>query len=174
MSKIEIYWGADEDFDTATSKLNDVHYLIDVMNHINKTDLKVEGANLQNDPPMKVENLLIHTDDYGGVREWALLGFSNNILRNEKVKIKNLWLCNPPTNIYKDILKNYKSELITEHKTQYPDITLDQMRNISRGFNNVVIGQPKVMPAILSAIYSLQNINRKKPVTLLFLGDSGI
>ena len=58
------------------------------MNHINKTDLKVEGANLQNDPPMKVENLLIHTDDYGGVREWALLGFSNNILRNEKVKIK--------------------------------------------------------------------------------------
>lgn len=174
MYKIEIYWGADEDFDKATSKLNDVHYLIDVMNHINKTDLKVEGANLQNDPPMKVENLLIHTDDYGGVREWALLGFSNNILRNEKVKIKNLWLCNPPTNIYKDILKNYKSELITEHKTQYPDITLDQMRNISRGFNNVVIGQPKVMPAILSAIYSLQNINRKKPVTLLFLGDSGI
>ena len=74
MSKIEIYWGADEDFDTATSKLNDVHYLIDVMNHINKTDLKVEGANLQNDPPMKVENLLIHTDDYGGSKRMGSFG----------------------------------------------------------------------------------------------------
>lgn len=174
MYKIEIYWGTDEDFDKATSKLNDVHYLIDVMNHINKTIVKIEGEKLAKDPPMMVENLLIYTDDYGGVREWALLGFSNNILRNKKVIIKNLWLCNPPTNIYKDIIKNYKSELIEEHKTRYPDITLDQMRNISRGFNNVVIGQPKVMPAILSAIHALQNINRKKPVTLLFLGDSGI
>lgn len=117
MYKIEIYWGADEDFDKATSKLNDVHYLVDVMNHINKTIVKIEGEKPAKDPPMMVENLLIYTDDYGGVREWALLGFSNNILRNEKVVIKNLWLCNPPTNIYKDIIKNCKSELISEHKT---------------------------------------------------------
>lgn len=92
MYKIEIYWGTDEDFDKATSKLNDVHYLIDVMNHINKTIVKIEGEKLAKDPPMMVENLLIYTDDYGGVREWALLGFSNNILRNKKVIIKNFRL----------------------------------------------------------------------------------
>lgn len=59
----------------------------DVVNHINKTDLKIEGVGGQKDPPMEVENLLVHTDDYGGVREWALLGFSNNVLRNLKVNV---------------------------------------------------------------------------------------
>lgn len=61
---------------------------------------------------MRVENLLVHTDDYGGIREWALLGFSNNILRHLKVEIKNLWLCNPPTKIYEDIKRIMIKELL--------------------------------------------------------------
>lgn len=115
MDRIEIYWGADKDFEEATEKLEDVHFLVDVVNHINKTDLKIEGVGGQKDPPMEVENLLVHTDDYGGVREWALLGFSNNVLRNLKVNVKNLWLCNPPIKIYEDIVKNYDKDIITEH-----------------------------------------------------------
>ncbi|WP_158580227.1 hypothetical protein [Butyricicoccus sp. AM27-36] len=103
MDRIEIYWGADKDFEEATEKLEDVHFLVDVVNHINKTDLKIEGVGGQKDPPMEVENLLVHTDDYGGVREWALLGFSNNVLRNLKVNVKNLWLAT----VYKgNIIKN--------------------------------------------------------------------
>ena len=107
MDRIEIYWGADKDFEEATEKLEDVHFLVDVVNHINKTDLKIEGVGGPKDPPMEVKNLLVHTDDYGGMREWALLGFSNNVLRNLKVNVKNLWLCNPPIKIYEDVVKNY-------------------------------------------------------------------
>lgn len=77
MDRIEIYWGADIDFEEATRALEDVNFLVDIFNHINKTDLKIEGVGERKDPPMEVENLLIHTDDYGGVREWALLGFYN-------------------------------------------------------------------------------------------------
>ena len=44
MDRIEIYWGADKDFEEATEKLEDVHFLVDVVNHINKTDLKIEGV----------------------------------------------------------------------------------------------------------------------------------
>lgn len=51
MDKIEIYWGADKDFEEATGKLEDVHFLVDVVNHINKTDLKIEGVGGQKDPP---------------------------------------------------------------------------------------------------------------------------
>lgn len=109
MDKIEIYWGADKDFEEATESLENINFLADVINHINKTDLKIEGVGDHKDPPMNVENLLIHTDDYGGIREWALLGFSNNILRHLKVQIKNLWLCNPPTKIYEDIKKNLET-----------------------------------------------------------------
>ena len=42
------------------------------------------------------------------------------------------------------------------------------------GFNETVIGQPHVMRQTLTSIYSLKSSKRKRPVTLLFLGDSGI
>ena len=174
MDRIEIYWGTDKDFEEVTETLEDVSFLVDVINHINKTDLKIEGVEGSKDKPMEVENLLVHTDDYGGVREWALLGFSNNILRNPKVNVKNLWLCNPPMKIYKDIIKNYDKELIKEHKTTYSGITVEDMRKMSEGFNDVVIGQPHIMKQSLASIYALRNGKRKRPVTLLFLGDSGI
>ena len=135
MERIEIFWGADKDFEEATEKLEAVNFFVDVVNHITKTDLKIEGVGGQTDPPMEVKNLLVHTDDYGGVKEWALLGFSNNILRNLKVNIKNLWLCNPPTKIYEDVVKNFGKGIITEHRTQYPGITVEDMRKLSEGFN---------------------------------------
>ena len=73
MERIEIFWGADKDFEEATEKLEAVNFFVDVVNHITKTDLKIEGVGGQTDPPMEVKNLLVHTDDYGGVKEWALL-----------------------------------------------------------------------------------------------------
>lgn len=174
MDKIEIFWGADKNFDAAIESLNNTKSLVDVVNHISKTDLKIEGLGGHKESPMEVENLLIHTDDYGGVREWALLGFSNNILRNLKVNIKNLWLCNPPTKIYEDIVKNYDKGIIIEHPTEYPEVTVEDMRKMSEDFDETVIGQPHVMRQALASIYALKNGNRKRPVTLLFLGDSGI
>ena len=83
-------------------------------------------------------------------------------------------MCNPPTKIYEDIKKNYDKEIITEHRTQYPDVTIDDMRKMADGFNETVIGQPHVMKQALASIYSLKSSERKRPVTLLFLGDSGI
>lgn len=174
MDKIEIFWGADHDFEAAVESLEDIHFLVDVINHINKTDLKIEGVGGPKEPPMEVENLLIHTDDYGGVREWALLGFTNNVLRHLKVNIKNLWLCNPPTKIYEDIIKNYDKGIINEHRTRYPEITVEDMRKMADDFDETVIGQPHVMRQALASIYALRKDDRKRPVTLLFLGDSGI
>lgn len=174
MEKIEIYWGADKDFEEATKNLKNTFFLSDVMDHISKTYVKVEGATEKEEPPMKVENLLIHTDDYGGIKEWALLGFSNNVLCHLKLKIKNLWLCNPPQKIYKDIIKNFDKNIIKEYKTVYPEITIDSMKEMALGFNETVIGQPHVMKHILTSIYGLKNPKRTRPVTLLFLGDSGI
>lgn len=174
MEKIEIYWGTDKDFEEATKNLKNTFFLSAVMDHISKTYVKVEGATEKEEPPMKVENLLIHTDDYGGIKEWALLGFSNNVLCHLKLEIKNLWLCNPPQKIYKDIIKNFDKNIIKEYKTLYPEITIDSMKEMALGFNETVIGQPHVMKHILTSIYGLKNTKRTRPVTLLFLGDSGI
>lgn len=173
MNMIEIYWGADKDFEEATKNLDNVHYLVDVLDHLNKTNLKIEGMDKQ-DSPLEIENLLVHTDDYGGIKEWALLGFSNNILQSSKEEISNLWLCNPPIKIYDDIVRNYNREIINEHKTIYPIITIENMRKMAEDFNETVIGQPNVIKQSLCSIYSLRNTERKRPVTLLFLGESGI
>lgn len=174
MEKIKIFWGDDEKFEEATENLKDILYLGDIFDHINKTIFKIEGFNEQYEPPLEVENLVIHTDDYGGLKEWALLGFSKNILQNQKVDVKNLWICNPPTKIYKDILRNYDRKIIAENRGQNYKITIDDMKKMSCEFNDNVIGQPHVMEKVLSSIYALRNEGRKRPVSLLFLGDSGI
>ena len=102
------------------------------------------------------------------MREWALLGFSNNVLRNLKVNVKNLWLCNPPIKIYEDIVKNYDKDIITEHRTLYPGISVEDMRKMSEGFNEAVIGQPHVMKQSLASIYALRNSERKGQLRFCF------
>ena len=172
VDKVEIYWGADQDFEAGIADIEHPTYMVDIFNHINKTKVKVEGFE-RDDPPLEVSDLVIHTDDYGGIKEWALMGFSNNVLENLQLKIDNVWLCNPPLLIYDDIKRTYGNTII-EHKTSYPNITEDALLKIATGYSNAVIGQPHVIQDILPAIYSLMKKRRSKPATLLFLGTSGI
>ena len=174
MNKIEIFWGVDEKFESAIAGLNGTYFLRDILDLFNKTEIKIDGINTSPGEPLEVENLIVHTDDYGGMREWAILGFTNNILENLKVTVNNVWLSNPPKKIYEDICRNYDDDIITEHQTDYPPITLENLKKIANGFNEAGIGQSQVVNKILSSIYALKNSNRKRPVTLLFLGDSGI
>lgn len=174
MNKIEIFWGVDEEFESAIAGLNGTYFLRDILDLFNKTEIKIDGINTSPGEPLEVENLTVHTDDYGSMREWAILGFTNNILENLKVTVNNVWLSNPPKKIYEDICRNYDDDIITEHQTDYPPITLENLKKIANGFNEAVIGQSQVVNKILSSIYALKNSNRKRPVTLLFLGDSGI
>lgn len=174
IEKVEIFWGADREFELATESLEKFSFLSDIIAHINKTDIQIRGVPNAEEKPMEVENLIIHTDDYGGIKEWAILGFSNNILLHLKVDIKNIWLCNPPDKIYRDIKKTFDDSIIEEHKSEYKEISVKDMKNIADGYNDSVIGQPHVVKQVLPSIYSLKNSNRKRPVTLLLLGDSGI
>ena len=174
MEKIEVYWGKDQDFEEATKSLKHKTYLSDVLDHISKKEVKIEGVPETEELPMKVENFLIHTDDYGGMEEWALLGFSNNVLCHLKLEIKKLWLCNPPQKIYKDIVKNFDKKIIKTHETSYSEITVESMKKMADGFNEAVIGQPHVIKHVLTSIYGLKNPKRTRPVTLLFLGLSGV
>ncbi len=172
VKKVEIYWGSDEDFEEAVSVIQSHTYLVDVFNHINLTRIKADGV-AQKDPPLEVENLVIHTDDYGGIQEWALMGFSNNVIENLQLNVSNVWMCNPPIQIYEDIKRSY-ADKIEEHKTKYPEITEDALLEISKGYDKAVIGQPHVIQDVLPAIYPLIKKRRRKPATLLFLGTSGI
>ena len=173
IEKIEIQWGSDQDFEKLLSSIENQTFLVDIFNHIDKAKVKIEGVP-QEDPPMDVTDLVIHTDDYGGMKEWALMGFCNNILENLKLNVKNVWMCNPPQSIYEDIVRTYPKEKIIEHHTTYADVTEESLKKIANEYSENVVGQPHIIKSILPSIYSLSNPNRKRPVTILFLGDSGI
>lgn len=173
MEKIHIHFGADKKFDDLISSVDYYNTIGDVFEHINKTQIKVDGLEPKDEPPMEIDNLIIRTDDYGGIKEWAILGFSNNVLNHSRVAINTVWLNNPPTKFYEDI-KRAHSSLIEEHIDKYQELTLDIMKKISDNYNNKIIGQSNIMQQFLSSLYSLMNPNRKRPVTLLFLGESGV
>ena len=173
MKEIHIHFGSDENFNTLISGVEQYNTLGDVFEHLNKDKLSISGVPPRDDPPMVVDNLIVHTDDYGGIKEWAMLGFSSNILEDLRLEIHTMWLNNPPTKLYEDIKKTY-TDVVQEHPQKYPDLTIDILKQISDNYNDSIIGQPHVVQQILSSLYSLMNPNRKRPVTLLFLGDSGV
>jgi ATP-dependent Clp protease ATP-binding subunit ClpA len=173
IEKIHVHFGSDAKFNELISHINTYNTIGDILEHINKTKIVVDGIAPKDELPMQIDNLIIQTDDYGGIKEWAILGFSNNVLENSQVNIKTVWLNNPPTKFHEDIKKTYTSQ-IEEHHQNYQDITTDILRNISTNYNNKIIGQSSVVKQFLSSLYALTNLNRKRPVTLLFLGDSGI
>ncbi len=174
MKKIEIFWGSDKEFEQATKLLQETSSISDIINHIEKTDIKIHGISDSKEEPKIIEHLVVHTDDYGGIKEWAILGFSNNILCNPKIIIDNVWLCNPPDKIYRDIKSKFGCKIINEHKSEFKNISIEDMKKIYNGFNDNIIGQPHVIKQLLPSIYTLKNTKRKRPVTLLFLGNSGI
>lgn len=167
MKKIEIYWGSEKTFKSEIENLKNVFYLGDILEYINKKFSEYDYI-------IEVENLVIYTDDYGQIKEFALNSFSNTILKNEKLNITNLWMINPPLKLYENIKRNYNKDIVIEHKEKYREIEFEDMKRIASEFNNYIIGQDSVIPQILMSIYSLRNKSRKKPVTLLFIGDSGI
>ncbi|OLS01616.1 AAA family ATPase [Tissierella creatinophila] len=173
MKKIHIHFGSDTKFNKLISSADHYFTIGDVLDHINKTKIVLDGITSTDELPMQIDNLVIQTDDYGGIKEWAILSFSNNVLEHSRVKINTVWLNNPPTKFYEDIKKTY-SALIEEHTDKHKELTLEILKNISMNYNNTIIGQPNVVRQFLSSVYSLTSPNRKRPVTLLFLGESGV
>ena len=72
IQSINIFWGSDKVFEEAVHSLDNTTSLATVLAHISEKEIN-------------------ETDDYGGVMEWAILGFSNNVLRHTKIEIHNLW-----------------------------------------------------------------------------------
>ena len=177
MNSINIYWRSDSVFEQATVGITTLTYLQDILTYIGRTEVFIPGLQKQqdnNNAVMEVENLIVFTDDYGAVREWALLGFTKNILQNIKLQIKNLWLNNPPQAIYDDIIRNNNGEIIKEHHRSYSELTDDAIRKMVLTFSENIVGQDNIIKHVATALYSLRQQERKRPITLLFLGESGV
>ncbi len=173
MEKIVIHIGSDSDFSNLIQDVDSYYTIGDVLKHISKETIAIEGIAKTEEQPLKIDDLVIFTDDYGGIKEWAILGVSNNVFENPRISIKNIFLNNPPKKLYDDVKKTYP-DLIQEVASERQSLDIEILKKISAKYQDEIVGQPNVLKRLLPALYSLVNPQRKKPVTLLFLGGSGI
>lgn len=137
MNEVHIHFGSDKNFNALISAVEQYNTLGDVFEHLNKDRLSIDGVAHKDDPPMVVENLVVHTDDYGGIKEWAMLGFSSNILESLRLEIHTMWLNNPPTKLYEDIKKTYAG-IIQEYPQKYPELSIGILKQIADNYNNKI------------------------------------
>ena len=173
MDRIVVHFGSDSDFNEIIKDIESYYTIGDVLKYIGKETIAIEGVQHHEEAPLEVDNLIIFTDDYGGIKEWAILGVSNNIFENPRIRIGSIFLNNPPKKFFDDIKKKYPT-IIDKRSSTRQSLDLCMLKEIANDYQNEIVGQPRVLRKLLPALYSLVNPQRKKPIALLFLGDSGV
>lgn len=173
MSNIEIYYGSKKEFD----KIIPMHYrsLTDLVYEIDKDSknymiyIKGQNEDEENDERLFIDNLVVSSDEYAGVREHVIINFNNFL---GKFDWENIYLQNPPLQISEQIKRLYPDTKIKYQDYSY--ITLKNLKTINSKYDSKIIGQENVRLELLQALFPLTLKNRKKPVVLLLYGKSGI
>ncbi len=131
----------------------------------------IKGENTEEKEEEKrfVENLVISSDEYAGVREHVIINFGNFLA---KLDVQNIYLQNPPSHISQQIQRLYNDVDIQHQK--YTEISIKHLKEIRKTYPSKVIGQDGVKTEIIQALFPLTLSTRKKPVVLMFYGKSGI
>lgn len=170
MGMINIFHGSDSDFINATAHLKDKKTFRDLFHLIDKASAP---STIEFFETIYLKNFVLNTDDFAGAKDWVLLSFCSYILENTLFEIEDIWINNPPSYIYNDLMARYKNK-ITETWTQYKNIDIKALKALSKNYKTSVIGQDDIIHQMLPSIYALENPSRKRPATFLFLGASGV
>lgn len=178
MKKIVVFYGPKNGFEkivpSSRKTLSELVAEHDAKNKIFTHMFKKDGE--QEELPETIEkeyfeNLIAYSESYAGITESAVQSFVS-ILGG--YKIDNLFLQNPPLQIKQQLEQTYP-KLITEKKYSYKKLNKYMFLKINNNFCNYIIGQENVKKRLLIALYPLMNnIKNKKPVVIMFYGNSGI
>lgn len=155
MKKIEIFVGSDSAFEKIVPKsarnLSEMAVRLDDGNK--KMDMFVNIPGQPEPKPKKkkkprVQDFVIHADEYCSVQEHVIINFINFILQ---MSITNMYIQNPPKNIREQIYRTFNCQ-----------------------YSERVIGQERAKKKLLQAIYPLVDGKQSKPVVILLYGDSGL
>lgn len=122
------------------------------------------------DTRIYVPEFVIDSNEYSGVNEHVIINFANFL---SDFKIDNLYLHNPPTQISSQLNRVYGSIIKTIYE-KYKTINIPHIKTINESYENRIIGQNEVKIQLLKALFPLTAKRRKKPVVMLFYGNSGI
>ena len=180
MNKVVIFYGSNRAFMEILPK--SYRNLTDVVMELDKESknmiLHIPELNGQKSEPadkedkkLQVDNFVINSDEYCGVREHVIINFANFIA---KMDITNMYIQNPPTSISEQLHRIYDTSILQVIQQKYNCIDEGIIKKFNNEYGEKIIGQAKVKMEILQAIYPLINGKQKKPVTILFYGDSGL
>ena len=180
MNKVVIFYGSNRAFIEILPKsyrnLTDVVMELDkesnnMILHIPELNGQKSESADKEDEKLQVENFVINSDEYCGVREHVIINFANFIA---KMDITNMYIQNPPTSISEQLHRIYDTSILQVIQQKYNCIDEAIIKKFNKEYGEKIIGQAKVKMEILQAIYPLINGKQKKPVTILFYGDSGL
>ncbi|PAL04096.1 AAA family ATPase [Peribacillus simplex] len=121
------------------------------------------------------ETLIVYSDEYSGVKEHFIEGFTNYIfLYAESLAFEEVYLHNPPKKIVEQ-LENHKSDIdieITDYG--YKNLTVKRLSKMKEKFDSIVFGQEQVKNEILQTIYSLTNGRINRPKVIMLYGPPGV
>ncbi len=171
-SKIYIFIGSKRDFesflDEKITECDEVTYFMDLIKDYN-ANLRQQYAYLHG--TIEVKNLIVHADDYASVFEHVIQNFISIVTTNHDVD--TTFLHNPPKRVIESLQASY-SEKIEYEYTKYRNVDRDVLKEIWQNISTDIVGQENAKKAIVSNLFRLCNPSYKKPVVIMFLGDSGI
>lgn len=180
VNKIIIFYGSNREFNKKIPRdsrnLTDVVMELDSDNKnmiVHIPELQKENNDIKTEKEkLKVANFVINSDEYSGVREHVIINFANFIA---KMDIQNMHIQNPPIHISEQLHRIYdEKNIIQEIQQPYNGITKTILQQFYNGYDDKIIGQEIAKMKVLQALYPLMDNKQKKPVVILFYGDSGI
>lgn len=173
MSDIIIFYGSKVKFDeylpSQYSTLTELVYEND--RDSKNMIIQIAGQEQPKSEPEKiiVENIVVGSDEYAGVREHVIINFNNFI---SKFEYDRLYLHNPPLQISEQIKRLFPEAKVCNQ--EYTNLTLDDLKEINSEYDNRIIGQKRAKENLLQALFPMTLSNRKKPIVILLYGISGI
>lgn len=175
MDNILIYYGSRKKFNallpTKYRNLTDLVYEADKDNKIIKLSIPNQDGQYSKEEEKRiyVENFVINSDEYSGVREHVIINFINFLA---KFDVDNLYLHNPPLQISEQISRLYPDVQI-KHQ-EYASLNLEHLIDFNTKYSKKIIGQENAKYDLLQALFPLTMDYRTKPVVILLYGKSGI
>lgn len=171
-NKIYIFIGSKKDFENFLDEKiiegDEVTYFMDLIKDYN-ANLRQQHAYLHG--TIEVKNLIVHADDYASVFEHVIQNFVSIVTTNHDVD--TTFLHNPPKRVIEALQATYADKIEYDY-TKYRDVDRDVLKEIWRNISTDIVGQKNAKKAIVSDLFRLCNPEHKKPVVIMFLGDSGI
>lgn len=121
--------------------------------------------------PIKVDNCIVRTEDYGSVFEHVISNFVNIVCLNHDVG--TLYMNNPPKRVVGSLSSVYHDEIEYIY-SEYGEITRLSLQRIYKNLNKNILGQNDCKNDIISGLYKLTAESTERPAVLMLYGPSGV